>query len=172
MNAIRSLRAFKLTATLVAALATGSGALAQSAGGVYGGISIGNATDFGTAVKLYVGAPLGPRFGWEAQYTNFGSVTEATPFGPQDASAFALGGSLVGYLPLQNTLSGFGKIGLHYVDAKASLPGTSSSDTSIELGIGVGMLWQVAPKWGLRAELENIGGSGGSLFTVGAQIKF
>ena len=172
MNPTQSLRALRLAATLVAALAASHGALAQSGSDVYAGIGIGNATDFGTAVKLYAGAPLGPRFGWEAQYTNFGSISEATPFGSAEASAFALGGSLVGFLPLQNTLSGFGKIGVHYVDAKASLPGVSNSDTSIELGIGVGLLWQVAPQWGLRAEFENIGGSGGNLFTVGAQLKF
>lgn len=165
------LRTFKLAVTAAALLAAGDGVLAQS-GGVYAGIGIGNASDFGTAVKVYVGGLLAPRFGWEGQYTNFGSITEPTPFGPQDTSAFALGASLVGYLPLQTNVSGFGKIGVHYVDAKASLPGVSSSDTSLELGVGVGVLWQVTPQWGLRAEFENIGGSGGSLFTVGAQIKF
>jgi len=172
MNVTRSPRVLKLAATLVAALAASSGTLAQSGSGAYAGISIGDAADFGTVVKLYGGAPLDPRFGWEVQYTDFGSVNEQTPFGTAKASASALGGSLVGHLPLQTNLSGFGKIGVHFVNAKASLAGVSASDTSTELGFGVGLLWQVAPQWGLRAEFENIGGSGGNLITVGAQIKF
>lgn len=163
-----SLRTLKLAVTSVVLLAAAEGVLAQS-DALYAGISVGHASDFDTAVKVYIGGLLAPRFGWEGQYTNFGSVTEPAPFGPRDTSAFALGASLVGYLPLQPSISGIGKIGLHYVDIDDS---RSGSDTSLELGIGVGVLWQVAPRWGLRAEIENIGGDGGSLFTLGAQIKF
>lgn len=172
MNRSKSLRVLGLTATVLAALAASGGAAAQSNAGAYGGISVGDASDMGTAFKLYGGAPLGSAFGWEAQYTNFGSVNEVTPFGTAKASAFALGASLVGYLPLQNNLNGFAKLGVHYVKAKASLAGISASDTSTELGVGIGVLWQASPQWGLRAEYENIGGSGGNVLSIGAQMKF
>lgn len=172
MNPSKSLRLLGLTAAVLAALTASGGAIAQSSAGAYGGISVGKASDIGTALKLYGGAPLGSAFGWEAQYTDFGSVNEVTPFGTAKASAFALGASLVGYLPLQSNLNGFAKLGAHYVKAKASLAGFSASDTSTEVGFGVGLLWQASPQWGVRAEYENIGGSGGDVISIGVQMKF
>jgi hypothetical protein len=153
-------------------LACAAGTASAQPGGPYVGVSVGDASDVGTAVKLYGGAPVSNVWGWEAQYTDFGSVTEPTPFGSAKASAYALGLSLMGYLPMQSNLSAFGKIGVHYVKAKARLAGVSASDTSTEAGVGVGLLWQVNPQWGLRAEFENIGGSGGNVLTVGAQLRF
>jgi hypothetical protein len=65
-----------------------------------------------------------------------------------------------------------GKLGVHWVQTKTRFSGGSSSDSSTELGLGVGLLWQASRKIGLRGELENIGGNGGDVLSVGVQILF
>ena len=132
-----------------------------SAQGLYAGVGVTD-TDLDTGLKLFVGAPISAPFGWEAQYTGFGS---RTTFGVK-TSAFALGASATATLPIQRNLSAFGKLGIHYVKVKNDFFG---SDTSTELGVGIGLLWQVAPQWGLRVEWEHIDSD---VLSFGVQMKF
>jgi hypothetical protein len=135
------------------------------------GVSLAS-TDFGTGLKLTGGAKLGNNFGWELQYTDWGKDVDNSFGVPVNVKANSLGVSAIAYLPLQGAFSGFGKLGVHQLRAKASVAGVSASDSSTELGLGIGMLWDFNKQVAARVEFENIGGSGGNVISVGAQFKF
>lgn len=157
-------------ATLVAAgttLAMGC-ARAQTGSPSYAGASIGSA-DYGTGLKVFVGGKVTPIFGWEGQITSLGSQ-EYRPGYKQ--SAWAVGGLATGRFAITPTFSAMGKAGLHYLRPRRSGPGASDPDSSIELGLGAGVLWNFSHTAALRLELENIGGSDGDFASVGLQFSF
>lgn len=162
-----SLRARLPGALVAAALFVGMvGAQAQTYK-PYVGIGVGS-SDYDTGIKIYGGAAVTSQFGWEAQYLDFGHDR-----GPGfDARAWALGLSVMGYLPLQRDLSAFGKIGVHYVRGEVESFGSRFSDSSVELGVGIGAQWQFTPQHAARVEFESIGGSGSDVVSVGVQMKF
>jgi hypothetical protein len=169
MNHI-TLNRIALRAALVAAVATfavGS-ASAESAAPSYGGVAIGS-TDYGTGLKLFLGGKITPIFGWEGQITSFGSEEYRPGY---THSAWAFGGSATARWPLAPSFSAFGKLGVHYLQPHDKGPGVSNPDTSLELGLGGGLLWQFSQTGAMRLELENIGGSNGDFASVGVQFSF
>lgn len=161
------LRSGVIGACLGAALLLATHGAQAQARSPYVGLGIGS-TDYNTGIKVFGGAALTQQFGWEAQFLHFGS-----DHGPGvDASAWALGLSAVGYLPIQRNLSAFGKVGVHYVRGEVDIGGSHYSDSNLELGLGVGALFQFTPQHALRLEFENIGGSGSDVFSIGVQMKF
>ena len=167
-----SLNRNTLRAALLAAattLAAGS-ASAQAYGPTYAGASLA-ATDYGTGIKVFLGGKVTPIFGWHPQITSFGSEN----YGPGNAlkhSATALGASGTARFPLATNLSAIGKVGLHYLQPRRSGPGVSDPDSSIELGLGAGLVWNFSHTAAVRFELENIGGSDGNFASVGLQFSF
>lgn len=141
---------------------------AQTGAPSYAGASIGS-TDYGTGLKVFLGGKVTPIFGWEGQITSLGSE-EYRPGYKQ--SAWALGGLATGRFAITPTFSAMGKVGLHYLSPRRSGPGTSDPDSSIELGLGAGVLWNFSHTAALRLELENIGGSDGDFASVGLQFSF
>lgn len=138
--------------------------------GTFLGASIGD-SDFDTGFKLFAGQQFHRNFAWEIQYTDFGDRSERR-FGTfVEASAWALGGSLVGLLPVSPEFSLFGKLGAHYTKVKFSAPGISTSDSDVELGIGAGLSYRLTPQLALRAEIEDIGDPG-EMISVGLQFRF
>lgn len=135
--------------------------------GSYLGVAIGD-SDLDTSLKIFGGQSVTPQWGWEASYIDFGSKTIRTT----TTEAWALGGSLVGKLPLSPQVSAFGKVGVYYVDSEVRAPTFTVSDTSLELGAGVGVRFTVSPQVSLRVEVETIGGEGGDLISLGAQFRF
>lgn len=135
--------------------------------GTYVGASVGD-SDFDTTLKLFGGQQLTPNLGWEAGFINFGSRTS----GNATTEAWALGASLLGVLPLSPGFSAFGKLGAYYVDAEVRTPASNASDSSVELGAGVGLRFAINPQFSLRLELETIGGQGSDVISIGAQIRF
>ncbi len=131
----------------------------------YVGAAIGD-TDLGTGVRAFGGAAITPIFGWEAQLTNFGSHRLANNC---KESAWALGGAGTAKAPLSNVISVYAKAGAHYLKSRYS-GCTSANGSDIELGVGVGLLWQFSPKAALRVEFESIGGVGGDFISVGIQF--
>ncbi|MEW5879631.1 MAG: porin family protein [Pseudomonadota bacterium] len=147
------------------------GRAAQADGwGTFLGASIGD-SDYDTGFKLFAGQQFHRNFAWEVQYTNFGDRTERR-FGTfVDAEAWALGGSLVGLLPVSPDFSLFGKLGAHYTKVRYSAPGISSSDSNVDLGIGAGLSYRLTSQLTLRAEIEDIGDPG-EMVSVGLQFRF
>jgi Outer membrane protein beta-barrel domain len=152
---------------VVALILTGTLACAQAQlASPYVGAAIGD-TDLGTGVRAFGGASITPIFGWEAQLTNFGSHTLANSSCKQ--SAWALGGAGTARAPLGNVISVYAKAGAHYLKTRYSGCATANA-SDIELGAGVGLIWQFSPKAALRVEFESIGGAGGDFISVGIQI--
>jgi OOP family OmpA-OmpF porin len=135
--------------------------------GTFIGASIGD-SDLDTTLKLFGGQLLTPNWGWEASFIDFGSQTNRST----TTEAWALGGSLLGVLPLNAQFSAFGKLGAYYVKSEVSNPAGSVSDSSVELGAGVGLRFAINPQFSLRLELESIGGEGGDVVSLGAQLRF
>ena len=135
--------------------------------GTFIGASIGD-SDLDTSLKLYGGQLVTQNWGWEAAYIDFGARTNRAV----TTEASAVGVSLLGVLPLTQTVSGFGKIGVYYVDTEVSTPVSFRSDSDIELGVGVGLRLAINPQFSLRLEFESIGGEGGDLVSIGAQLRF
>jgi OOP family OmpA-OmpF porin len=135
--------------------------------GSYLGASIGD-SDLDTTLKLFGGQGVAQYWGWEASYIDFGSRTN----GNTTTEAWGLGASVVGVLPLSPQFSAFGKLGAYYVDAEVNRPGSSVSDSEVELGIGVGLRFAIGQQFSLRLELESIGGEGGDVVSFGAQYRF
>ena len=136
----------------------------------YVGGSLGD-TDYGTGLKGFAGMQVAPRIAVEGQLMSFGSETYSNFGNANKRSAWALGASGIGQLPLSAGFGVFGKLGLHYLRSEASGPGTSVSENGLKLGLGVGAAWHFNPKIGLRAEFENVGGSGGDVLSLGLQFK-
>lgn len=154
-------------AAVAACLLAPGAASAQSYGPSFAGASLG-ATDYGTGLKVYVGGMVTPLFGWEGQLMSLGSES----YGPgYKRSAMSLGGSGLARFALAPQLSAFGKAGLHYLRPKRTGPG-GDPDSSIELGLGAGLLWNFSHTAALRLEFENIGGSDGDIASIGLQFSF
>jgi OOP family OmpA-OmpF porin len=148
----------------------GRGAPAADTWGTFIGASLGD-SDYDTGFKLFAGQQFHRNFAWEVQYTDFGDRSERRFGTTVDASAWALGGSLVGLLPVSPEFSLFGKLGAHYVKVKYSAPGISSSDSDVDLGVGAGLSYRITPQLALRAEIEDIGDPG-DMISVGIQFRF
>lgn len=145
-------------------------AVQGDAWGTFLGASIGD-SDYDTGFKLFAGQQFHRNFAWEAQYTNFGDRNERRFGTVVDASAWALGGSLVGLLPVSPDFTLFGKLGAHYTKIRYTAPGIASSDTNVDLGVGAGLTYRLTPQLSLRAEVEDIGDPG-EMISVGLQFRF
>lgn len=154
---------------LMVAISTSAHAEGLRLGGAAG------SSDYGTALKAQLNqgfklSLLPGTWRWEAQVTSFGSERYQQFANTYKRSAWAVGASALPEMALTPTLAAYGKLGLHHLHSEASGPGLSTSVNKIRFGYGAGLRWQVLPKLGLRVEAENIGGSGGDLLTVGAEV--
>jgi len=132
-------------------------------------------SDYGTALKAQLNQGfklhwLPGTWRWEAQALSFGSESYQQFSNTYKRSAWSVGASALPELALTPTLAAYGKLGLHHLHSEASGPGLSVTENKVRLGYGVGLRWQVLPKLGLRLEAENIGGSGGDVVSVGAEV--
>lgn len=171
MKSHRNTRALLRAAAIAVALtaaAAGAQAQLQSTNHYVGG-SLGD-TDFGTGIRLFGGGSLTRVFGWEAQLASYGSQSYQNGAYVYKDSAWTAGVNAMASFNVAPTLSVFGKAGPHYFSFRHSAPTGTVSDGTVELGIGVGLKWQFMPSAALRADFENIGGSGGDMISVGLQF--
>jgi OOP family OmpA-OmpF porin len=134
----------------------------------------------GTGYKALLGYQLSPSFAVEGGYWDIGNLTkyQATASGgglSVDYKGMGLNASALGLAQVNNELSVFGKLGLTYSSVTGSGSGTGMSVGSTEekasLGYGVGGIYNLTPKLGLRAEWERLY-TDVTLFSVGLQVKF
>lgn len=163
----------KMITSTLTALALSTALLSAptfAAGPYYGGVSLGTSDidncrgDCGdTGIKLLGGYQVTPTVGVEVAYIDLGK------FG-NNVRASALGISALGKLPLQNNFSLFGRLGIN----NARIKGNGVSDSSIELGYGLGASYAYSPTVDFRAEWERIAfdSADGSLLSVGVVMKF
>jgi len=119
------------------------------------------------AYKFFGGLKLNKNFALEAGYFDlgkFGFTSNTVPAGTLsgDIKIKGLNFDVVGFLPVAEKFSVFGRIGLQYAQAKDSFSGTgavtvANSSPSKNAGnykIGVGVQYDFTPSLGLRGEFE------------------
>lgn len=150
--------------------ASGRIGAAADSWGTFAGGSVGD-SDYDTGVKGFIGQQVHPNLGWEVQVVRYGERNERRSGVNAESSAWSVGGSLLGILPLNDQFSLFGKVGPHYVKTKVKRPGVSSSDSSVDLGFGVGGRFRLNQQISFRLELEDIGDAG-DMISFGVQFRF
>ena len=132
-----------------------------------------------TGYKAMLGYRLNPTWAVEGGYVDLGSYRySATASGgglTADYRGLGLNASALGFFPLNGEVSVFGKLGLTYSNMKGSGSANGvtldSNDDKAGLGYGVGGLYHLTDKLGLRAEWERLN-SDITLFSVGLQVRF
>jgi OmpA-OmpF porin, OOP family len=183
-----------IAALLALGLSTASFAQAQ---GVYLGGSIGQAQarswcdtepgitvaacdDKDTGWKVFLGYRFHRNFAAEASFMNAGEYSATVNFFGTPASvstdATAFGLAALGILPVSEQLELFGKLGFvnGESDAEVVVGGSrvAVGDRGTELTFGLGAVYNVAPRFGIRAEWENIDDADISMLSVGIQYRF
>lgn len=157
--------------------------------GFYAGVSLGQARTnvpgaFGASTKsndtvygILAGYQFDKNWAAEAEYTGVGKYTTATVSGKADAFAIAA----VGTLPMSDTFSLYGKLGVAQVSGKAS-GGTASNANRTSATYGLGVQYNATQAIGIRFGWDRFGAaanSGGAtqnynsnLWRVAAVFKF
>ena len=169
----RRLKLAALAGVTVLATVFGTNNVAQAQGG-YVGASIGQTdydltgfSDTASATKLFGGYNFNKNFGIEGTWYDFGEGKDNGYTIEVDGIGFTGNG----YLPLSDTFSLFGKIGLLMWDANIK-PGTNDDGTDVLYGIGG--QWSLNKQFALRVEYESadVSNGDGSLISVGFSYHF
>ena len=186
-----------LTAFAALALTAAMAAQADVQPGFYAGASIGttklsddgfdsvgiDADDSDTGFKLFGGYSFNNNFAVELSYFDLGEVRGgfSDPFFGDfnfDVGVSGLNASAVGRLPVSDTFSLFGKLGVASYDLDAHVSGDgfgsgSDSQSETDMTYGVGAALSVG-QWELRAEFEaiNVDNGDANMISVGAMYRF
>lgn len=134
--------------------------------------------DSDTGVKVFAGYMFTPNYGVEVSYNHLGKAKVTTNgTSSTDFKGSTLGVDLIGVQPLTNSISGFGKIGLHYADFDGTHSvGTAnvSYDSGIALHYGLGADFAISRDFSIRAEWEyfDIDDLETSLFSASGVLGF
>jgi len=185
-----------LTAFAALALTTAMAAQADVPPGFYAGASIGttklsdsgfesvaiDADDSDTGLKIFGGYSFNDNFAVELSYFDLGEVRGgfSDPFFGDfnfEVGVSGLNASAVGRLPVSDTFSLFGKLGVASYDVDAHVSGDfgtgsdSQSETDMTYGIGAALS---LGQWELRAEYEaiNVDNGDADMISVGAMYRF
>jgi OmpA-OmpF porin, OOP family len=128
--------------------------------------------DSDTAFKVYGGYDLSPTVSIEVAYTNLGklAVNGGGNSGTVKASAWSAAAAY--RMPLMDSLTGVGRIGLSLLDAEASGVGGSSSQSETKLLLGAGLEYSLTKEFKLTGAIDFIDGTDAYIFGVGAQMGF
>jgi OOP family OmpA-OmpF porin len=133
-----------------------------------------------SAFKIFGGFQVNPNFAIEASYFDYGKFkangdSGGSPF-TISADATAFGIAAVGILPVGQRFSVFGKVGFlsTELDVLAAGPGGAFSESDSETGlhIGLGALFSVTDRIGIRAEWERNDELEVDMISVGVQVRF
>ena len=142
------------------------------------GISSGLNTN-SNGYKAMLGYKLSPSWAVEGGLVELGTYSySATASGGglrADFKGMGLNLSGLGLMAVNSEISVFGKLGLTYSTTKGSGAGTGISldttDEKVRLGYGVGGVYHLTDRLGLRAEWERVS-SDVNLFSIGLQARF
>jgi opacity protein-like surface antigen len=119
------------------------------------GIGIFDSSEGDTAYNIRAGSYFSNNFGFEAGYTDFGSVNRAG--GSTKANGINL--SLIGKMPLSESFNLLGKVGTTYGRTKVSSAtgsGVAAGDEKgFGLSYGVGAEYLITPQWSAALEYDS-----------------
>lgn len=132
------------------------------------------------AFKLFGGFQANRNFAIEASYFDYGSFRANGDFGGPltlrgDITAFGVAALIT--LPMGERFSLFGKAGLLFSDIDVVISGAGAgvfaeSDSETGLHIGLGALFSVTDRIGIRAEWERNDEAEIDMISVGVQVRF
>jgi len=130
-----------------------------------------------TGGKVFAGWRFHRYFAAELSYLDFGKARLAgtVPGGSVEGTttAKAAGLSLVGFIPVGDQLSLFGRLGGLQTQTNATLNGAGQpSRDETEIHTGIGGLYQLGRRWALRAEYERASDIKVDLISLGVQYRF
>lgn len=173
MNRVSGYRSMIFATALVAGL----GASNAMAAGWYAGAGVGQAeydglSDEGTSMKLFLGYSFSPNGAFEFAYVDTGEGEEDTPFGDFEVSTDGFEISAVGFLPVNQSVSFLGRLGLYNWDAEAELGGASGSDSGTDLTYGFGVQFELSKAAALRGEYQVYDIDGDDIDNIGVSVLF
>jgi opacity protein-like surface antigen len=152
-----------LIATLLAA-SVSTPAFAQASStyliGELGSASYGNMAPFANPGKLGfgIGFPINNSVAFELGFTLFGESTIEGPGGSATLKAHSFYPALVGKLPFNQQLSGFGKLGFAKNSAEITTTlGLSASTSQNSVYYGLGIQYDINSEFSLRGQYESFG---------------
>ena len=190
-----------MRAVIALACALWAGACLAQETGFYLGAAVGNASyreacaDFNrlagqadafgctssedTAQKVFGGWRFHRHLAAEAFYVDYGEAKSSGAAGGAASAATskvkAAGLAALGILPLGDSLSVYGRLGLASVDIRTQLEGgaaASDDRDETELVAGIGALFSFSRSWGLRLEYERLNDTKIDLISLGVQYLF
>lgn len=151
----------------------------------------GGSSESQTAVSLAFGQSLGQNWGYELGYMNFGKLSDSGTEGTETANVSfrtqSIYAAAVGTLPLGDSFSLFGKLGVavNYTKVRASfaetsIPGggfsRSESETKTKPMIGIGAAYNFSKQLAATAEYQYFGevvdGMKADAWTLGLKYGF
>lgn len=162
---------------LATALAAGLSVSNAFAAGWYAGAGVGQAeyedlSDEGTSMKLFLGYSFNPNAAVEFAYVDTGEGKEGTIFGNLTASTDGFEVSAVGLLPVNNSVSFLGRIGLYSWDLDVKLGSASGSDSGTDLTYGFGVQVELGKSAALRGEYQIYDIDGADIDNIGVSVLF
>ena len=149
---------FKKIAAATALLIASSAAFAAQPNTFYAGADVGRTKidDYSkrdTSVGAFVGYNFHQNFAVEGGYRR---LADFDRFGGTNASVDAdqLALSVVGSLPVGESFSVYGRLGVNRIEAKASVGNISVKDSTTKALYGVGMSYAITPAVSARLEVQ------------------
>jgi len=145
---------------------------------------VGTCDDTDTAYKLFAGYQVNRNFGWEAGYGYLGDVSGRSTDGTIDFEVTnkALDFSGIVTLPVNDRFAVFGRLGVYrsQVELRGTLGGLQGGDHNTSFTWGLGMRFDLARAFAVRAEWQHYPDIGGDaagvddmdLLTVGIVMRF
>jgi OOP family OmpA-OmpF porin len=131
----------------------------------------------GGALKAFGGWRFHRHLAAEAFYADYGEAKGSGTVGGAAASATskvrAAGLAALGILPLGDSLSVYGRLGMAEVRTQTRIDGAMvEDDDETELVAGIGALYSLSRGWGLRFEYERLNDTKIDLISIGVQYLF
>ena len=167
-----NIKSYLKSALLVSAL-TASQMVNASDTRAYFGFSAGSSDDevlneTETGIKLNVGAKLSENFGIEGAFVHLGIID----YGFTEISQYGISGNLIGYVPLGDRVSVFGRFGLFSWTFEVDSGGFVSEDTGVDVTYGVGLEVNLSERVSVLAEYDSYEVSDGDVSLVSLGFRY
>lgn len=107
-----------------------------------------------TAWRFFGGYQFHRNFAAELGYTDLGAATATAPGQSVDFEATAWDLSAIGYWPIADQFSVFGRLGFYNSEVKATGSGASGKKTTTDLTYGLGVQYDFTRNFGVRGEWQ------------------